>query len=410
MNFVARLRSQMSAYPPLLWLLGVGSFINVAGSSFLWPLNSIYIHEQLGKPLTVAGVVLLLSSGGATLGQLVGGTLYDRFGARPVMLTGLFAAAGLVALPGLFSSWPLYVAVMLLYGFAGNLVFPAVQALLTKAWPSGGRKAFNFIYVANNLGVAVGTAIGGIVAQHSFRLAFVSAAFMFFIYALYVLFFIHDPKEEPVAADSGAAAALAANREYERPIPWVPIGALFFGFALMWLAYVQWQGAVAVQLQSMGIPLSAYSLLWTLNGLIIFVGQPLISLMVRIFRTFQAQLYVGVVLYVSAFTLLFQANHYAVFVGGMILLTLGEMLVQPVIPAAAAQISPPSRRGFLQGFVGSAATVGRMIGPLVGGMIFDRAGFHSLMVAMVFVLCVPFVSFAVYARSRHIEVGEVPAA
>jgi hypothetical protein len=36
--------------------------VNVTGSSFLWPLNTIYIHDHLGKSLSVAGVVLMLNA------------------------------------------------------------------------------------------------------------------------------------------------------------------------------------------------------------------------------------------------------------------------------------------------------------------------------------------------------------
>src|SRR5690349_11597209 len=101
----------------MVWLLGVGCFLNIGALSFLWPLNSIYIHIHLGKPLAVAGLVLLLNSAGGSVGQLLGGSLFDRIGARPVLLIGLTSSAVLIALPGLINSWPLYVTVMCLFGF-----------------------------------------------------------------------------------------------------------------------------------------------------------------------------------------------------------------------------------------------------------------------------------------------------
>ncbi|BBW95186.1 hypothetical protein GsuE55_00190 [Geobacillus subterraneus] len=33
--------------PRALWWLLVGMALNVTGGSFLWPLNTIYLHEQL---------------------------------------------------------------------------------------------------------------------------------------------------------------------------------------------------------------------------------------------------------------------------------------------------------------------------------------------------------------------------
>ena len=39
-----------------------------------------------------------------------------------------------------------------------------MYAMVGSIWPEGGRKAFNAIYLAQNVGVAIGPAIAGIVA------------------------------------------------------------------------------------------------------------------------------------------------------------------------------------------------------------------------------------------------------
>ena len=39
------------------WLF-LGSLITNTGISLIWPLTTIYMHEYLGEPLTVAGIVL----------------------------------------------------------------------------------------------------------------------------------------------------------------------------------------------------------------------------------------------------------------------------------------------------------------------------------------------------------------
>ncbi|PWK14372.1 MFS transporter [Tumebacillus permanentifrigoris] len=401
----------MRTYPKILWLLAAGCFLNIGGLSFLWPLNSIYIHEHMGRPLTVAGLVLLLHSAGASIGQLTGGMLYDRFGARPVLLTGLICSASLIAIPGFVENWPLYVTVMFLFGFTASLVSPAMFALAAKVWPEGGRRAFNFLYVANNLGVAAGTAIGGIVAAHSFHLAFLSAAGTMVVFLCFVFVFIRDPKpirerEVPQAlAEQAATSELdtvnATDSSTREPaIPWLPIASLFTGCVVLWIIYVQWQSSIAVTMQE-NYSLAEYSRLWTLNGLVIFLGQPLIAAIARWCKSLSSQLFLGVALFFLCYVLLL-TNHdrYAVFVAGMVLLTLGEMLLWPVIPAAVAQLSPPSRIGFLQGFIGSGATVGRMLGPLCGGLLFDYTSFQVLLATMTALLTVPVLCFLVYTRTR----------
>lgn len=409
MGIMSRLRDAVNTYPKILWFLAFGGFLNVAGLSFIWPLNSIYISGELGRPLTVAGIVLLLHSAGASIGQLTGGTLFDKIGGRPVLLLGLFSSAILMSLIGLFDSWPLYVTVMFLYGFTASLTFPALNALAAKSWPEGGRRAFNFIYVANNIGVAVGTAAGGLVASYSFQLAFFSAALTFLLFAVFVLFKIHDRPVSREAQAAQAAQAASANETaaagvlIERKIPWVPVMSLFVGFLTIWVVYVQWQTSISVHMQENGIALSMYSLLWTINGVLIFAGQPLLAYVVKFFKTLSSQMYLGTALFLLCYAILLTADSYWVFMIGMIILTFGEMLLWPGIPAAVAQLSPPSRAGFLQGLIGSASTAGRMLGPMLGGLLYDNTSFSTLLLVMVFLHALPTAAFILYARTHKKE-------
>lgn len=75
--------------PRALWLLIIGMAVNVIGSSFLWPLNTIYIHDYLGKSLSVAGIVLMLNAGATVIGNLFGGNLYDKLGGYKSILLEL---------------------------------------------------------------------------------------------------------------------------------------------------------------------------------------------------------------------------------------------------------------------------------------------------------------------------------
>ena len=52
-------------------------------------------------------------------------------------------------------------------------------------------------------------------------------------------------------------------------------------YALCWVTYVQWQGAIATHMQELNISLRHYSLLWTINGAMIVCAQPLVSMLIR---------------------------------------------------------------------------------------------------------------------------------
>jgi len=394
----AHLLARFDAYPRLLWMLGIGNFLNSVGFAFIWPMTTIYIHDYLGRSMTVAGVVLLFHSAGAALGQLVGGWLCDRIGARPVMLSGLVASALLTAMLGLYEAWPIYVAGMILFGFAVSLPGPPINALVARAWPDGGRRAFNFTYVAHNVGVAVGTVLGGLLADVSFALAFFGATALFGLFALFTLVAIRPERADWQEGAEGATARSGGGPEW--PVPWLPIAALFVAYLCLWLIYIQWQVGGSVHMQAIGYDLSAYSVLWTLNGALIFLGQPLLAWVVRHVRRSVGQMSLGVVLYALSFGLLLTSSHYGVFVASMVLLTFGEMLLWPIIPASVARLSPPTRRGTLQGFILSGATFGRMLGPLLGGMLYDAAGFHAQIAVMGAGLVVPLLAVLLFQRTQ----------
>ncbi|MEW8979483.1 MAG: MFS transporter [Symbiobacterium sp.] len=398
MNAKARLRVLFSAYPRMLWFLSIGSFLNSTGTSFIWPLTTVYIHEHLGRSMTVAGTVLLLHSGGAMLGQLVGGWFHDRVGPRPVMLTGLLGATAATAMLGLTASWPAYVACMIVYGFMASLPLPPVNALLSRTWPGHGRQAFNFNYVASNLGVAAGTALGGFLADRSFSLAFGGASVLFLLYALFAAAFIRE-EHLVTEAEEGSGVRRPAS-EPEGPVPWPPIAMLFVAFLCLTIVYSQWQTGNSIRTQQLGFGLSAFSVLWTLNGLLIFFGQPVVALVMRLLPKAPAQMVLGTVLYALAFGVLLTSDRYAIFVTSMVLLTFGEMLIMPVFPATVARLSPPAMRGRLQGIILSGQTIGRMLGPLLGGMLFDAAGYNTQISVMTSGLVLPLALILVFARTR----------
>ena len=47
-----RQKERSKEMPKAVWILIVGTFLNSIGSAFLWPLNSIYMHDYLfDRPL-----------------------------------------------------------------------------------------------------------------------------------------------------------------------------------------------------------------------------------------------------------------------------------------------------------------------------------------------------------------------
>jgi MFS family permease len=152
----------------------------------------------------------------------------------------------------------------------------------------------------------------------------------------------------------------------------------------------------------MGVSLKMYSLLWTVNGLLIVLGQPVVHVFLKKWlNTTTSQILAGYVIFVVSFVIVGNAHNFNGFLVSMIILTIGEMLVWPGVPTIASELAPEGRAGFYQGVVNSTATGGRMIGPLFGGMITDLFNMDILFKTSIGLLVFSFILTTIYSRNRQ---------
>lgn len=113
--------------PRIVWLLIIGMLVNVTSSSFLWPLNTIYLYGHLGKSLSIAGLILMANAGAAIIGNLLGVYLFDRIGGYKSIMLGIIIT--IIALVGLtiWHGWQHYVWFLTVMGFSGGIVFPSIN-------------------------------------------------------------------------------------------------------------------------------------------------------------------------------------------------------------------------------------------------------------------------------------------
>lgn len=369
--------------PKQVWLLIIGMLINVTANSFLWPLTTIYMYDYLGKSLSVAGLVLMANAGAAVIGNLLGGMLFDRIGGYKSIMGGIiitiFALVGL----NIWHDFVPFVAFYTIIGFGGGIVFPSMYAMVGTVWSEGGRKAFNAIYLAQNVGVAAGPAMAGVLAAFSFNYIFMANLGMYLVFFFIALIGFRSMS---ISAASHTSV-FNEGKKIRNRAPFYALLIVSAGYLLCWVGYVQWQSTISAYTQVIGITLPQYSLLWTLNGTLIVLGQPLIRPIIkRIENNIKQQLIIGIIIMMVSYLVVAFAQDFSMFVVAMAILTIGEMFVWPAVPTLANQLAPKGREGFYQGIVNSVATGGRMIGPLMGGLMVDFYGMQALFILVTLLL------------------------
>ncbi|RJP00823.1 MFS transporter [Exiguobacterium sp. RIT452] len=373
----------MPKLPRAVWILVLAMAINTTGSSFLWPFNTLYIHEYLGESMTKAGMALFVNSALAIVGNYIGGKAFDRLGGKRTLVISVvglvLASVGLWMFHQTFTG---YVLMLGLIGFVGGMVFPTIYALTGVIWPEGGRRAFNAIYVAQNVGVALGTAISGQIAAIDIQFIFIANLVLYLLFALVLLVglnWIQVNSLKRQTTTSGAEEREPLSRASVRTMLYVSIG-----YALLWFVYVQWQGTFAVHTKSLGVTISEYSILWTINGALIVFAQPLLTPVLRWFGDdLKRQLLTGTGIFLLSYLIVPFAGGFKMFLVAMIILTIGEMFIWPAVPAMAARLAPIGKEGEFQGYVNIAASAGRMISPTVGGLIYDVSGMNAVFLTLI---------------------------
>lgn len=385
----------MLKLPKAVWFLIIGMFINTMGNSFLWPLHTIYMHEHLGQTLTMAGIVLMINAGTGVIGNLLGGYLFDRIGGYKSIMFGIILSMVSLVLLTFWHGWPEYIWFVAILGFSGGIIFPSMYALVGSVWPEGGRKAFNAIYLSQNLGVALGPAVAGLVADHNINNIFLANLLTYVLFLVVAGVYYRKMGLAP----NINASVLKSSKKIKQKAPFYALLIVTIGYMFTWVAYVQWTSTISTHVLDLGITLKQYSLLWTINGGLILAAQPLIKPIInRLEHKIKTQMILGIAIFMASFVVVSYAENYTMFIVAMVILTLGEVFIWPAVPTLAGQLAPKGREGFYQGIVNSMATIGRMIGPLAGGILVDVYGIQAMFFVFTLLIALAIIPTLLYDR------------
>lgn len=376
----------------------LGAFLESVGASFIWPINTIFIHNYLHKSLAVAGMVLFFNSLLTFMGNYAGGKMFDRIGGHKTVIFSISIA--LLALVGLIfdHGWPAYPILLPILGFGVGSAFTVINSFAAQIDEVDKYKLFNAIYVGTNLGNAIGTALGGYIASIQMTLVFVANFIFLSLFFILVIFWYNNRNNDHKKRDNKIKIKRTKLQ------PGIGLIALFLG--MTWVSYSQWSSNISAHLTELGIPVSKYSLLWTINAIVIVVFLPLINHLGENQAWFKKiQIPLGVFFFITAFASLIGAKSYLVFALGMVVLTLGEMLVYPGIPAMVSEATPKSEAGRYQSLLSMSSTFARAIGPMLGGMLIEHSSYNVMYIAAIVVLVL---SLLLLKRGRKelVEINE----
>jgi len=375
-------------------------FIDLIGFGIILPLLPFYA-QSLGANAFHVGLLSTSFSLMQLMFAPVWGRLSDRVGRRPVLLLGLSGSCISYLVFGLAHSLPLLFISRVCAGIAGGTISTA-QAYIADCTSADNRaKGMGLIGAAYGLGFIFGPAIGGILSRHGFSTPafFASAlAFVNFSAALWLLPESLTPESRP------ARAGLSWTR-LTKGLQHPELGIFLVLFFISTFAFANLEATFALMTsRKFGFDAHQNGYLFAYVGVLITLMQG--GLIGRLVKQFGERRLISAGLFCMTFGLglLPYSPSLTALLLVLILVTFGNGATNPSITSLISQISGPEDQGGVLGVAQSTASLGRILGPMWGGMTFDVLGFaYPYLTGAVFMAVAFCLSLAAIYRKMPIE-------
>jgi len=372
----SRLRIIRQDYPPQFWLLFWGLLVSTVGASMIWPFLMIYVSERLTLPLTTVASLLTLNSIMGLIFSFVAGPVADRFGRKWVMVASLAYNGLYYLLMSRAGTLPAFAGLMAFSGAFSPLYRVGADAMMADLIePERRSDAYAILRMSNNLGVAIGPAIGGFVAASSYTTAFYVAAAGMLAYSLLLAVFARETlpaRSEPASRPRerfGGYGLILGDR------PFVSFVATFtltqIGSFLLWILLSVYAK------QNYGVPESQYGFIPTTNAIMVVLFQVVVTRITKRFPSLWV-LAVGTLFYAVGVGSVALGTGFWGFWTSMVITTIGELILIPTSTTYAANQAPPDMRGRYMSVYGLTWSIAAGIGPILGGFLNDNLGPHYI--------------------------------
>ncbi|ADG40309.1 multidrug transport protein, major facilitator superfamily [Leuconostoc kimchii IMSNU 11154] len=387
------------------WLL-LGTLLSSTGNSMIWPVMTLYMTGALNQSFTTAGIVLMIGAALSMFGSYVGGKLFDHW--RPyqaMVMTGVIIFLAVFSLI-FWNHWPVFAILVWIANFGMGIEQTLVNSFATTLPGHKTRVIFNNMYIFLNIGVVLGTLAVGYLFDYGFSLLMVISTMIYFCLLLVIVTKFNVPVATTENVSSSVDQQINVSRDSLQKFRLTPvltaIGALLF---ITYLSYMLWETVMAPHMKTLGMPTRNYADLWMINGVTIIVLQKFVSNWANK-HPYHVSVILGSVIFASSFFFLIFVTEFWQIVLVFELLTIGEMLQSPQVPAWVAQITPKSVAGQAQGFVSMMISSGRVIGPIYSGIMMDH-GWMKILFFSVFILMILITAVLSLTLARRVDKNTV---
>jgi DHA1 family multidrug resistance protein-like MFS transporter len=350
-----------------LFILSFTLLVVMLGYSMAMPLLPFYI-ENFG----VGGMELGWLMSTYSLMQLifapVWGILSDRHGRKPILAIGILGYAITLFLFGLARSFLMLFLARSLSGILSSATMPTAMAYVGENTEQNVKsKGMGQLGAMVGLGVILGPLMGGLLSTDSLSLPFFVGSGLAFLALLLVIFWLPESHTLQPATDTRAAP----TRDIYLRLVLSPAGILLLLIFIMSFGMTNFQGMIGLYVvDKFAFTTRQVGTIWMVMGAVMIVSQGVLVGPLTDKLGEQALIKIGLAGGAIGFILVAVAVNYITT-----LLALGAFILPLALigPALNSYISnfAGEYQGTVMGLNSAATSLGRVVGPLWGGYLYD---------------------------------------
>jgi MFS family permease len=360
----------LGALPPSIWIHFSACLVNRMGSMAI-PFLVLYLTKDMGFTAEGAGLVLSLYGASSLVVTPFLGKLADRVGHVRMMKASLLSS-GLVMIAYPFAhTVGQIIGVTVALAITAEAFRPASLSVLTDLAPPEQRKAaFAVNRLAINLGMSIGPAIGGYLAEISFPAIFrVDGTTSILSFAVFAMTGFKVAEHALSAHPDGTAPHVSRPAYTDLQLlafitACVPLAAVFF----------QHEGALPLDVvHNLGLSASFFGWIFTINTLLIVLFEVRLNLSTSHWPH-RKSLFLGGMFIAAGFGAMAFSRTALAVCGTVVIWTIGEMILLPSMSNYVAELAPVDRRGEYMGLYSMSWGLAFAIGPWLGTLVLQRYG------------------------------------
>jgi len=380
------------------------------GFATIFPLLPLHLTEQLGASVKLVGVVVATFALVETFCKTALGGITDRYGRRPVMVAGLLLSSVAPIVMSILRVPVFFVPLRLVDGLGSAALWPAAAAAVADGTTADrratGMGTLNLFFLG---GLAAGPSLGLFVSGFAghFRAGFYLASGLLALAAVVAIIMFPRDRRTPTAA--------AAFVGYHATTPPQPLRSVIEAsraspllFSMYLVAFVQMFGlgllvpiAAIYAKRVVGLSEHAIGILFlAIVAAVATATVPAGRLADRIGKP--PLVAAGMVIGSIGMWMMPLGTRLAELIPAAVLLGTSYALTAPAWLALVSELAPAGRLGLAVGASETVQGLGLVLGPLLGGFLWDGFGPRAPFVASATVLTVgTVIAIAAFRRERR---------